>query len=268
MRAYSNLSMFAERDGDLRSSVELARNAEAMAQRLGNRRDQRWTRGNRVGMMLLTGEWHECGRAADQGLQDSTALGPHYLDGEAYLARARLNLAYGRVDAAVADQVEGLASGRRAKDPQIVYAALAISAFVLAEAGQLPESRELLDELMATVREDEVDLLVQASTQAALAAESTGRREALRLWLGPADGSVWTQASGAVLDSDFEAAVSLLEPMGAVYLASLIRLRAGEHLVQAGRRREAEEMLRPAIAFFESVGATRYLQAAQLLLAA
>ncbi|MDT4940180.1 MAG: hypothetical protein QOJ34_269, partial [Pseudonocardiales bacterium] len=268
IRAYSNLGTLAERDGDLRASVSAAQQAEAVAQRLGSWRALRWTRANRVGVLLATGEWEECAETADEAVSQSETLGPHYLDAEAYLVRALLRLARGRIDAAVEDQVAGMVSARRAKDPQILYSKLAWSACVLAEAGQLDDSREMLDELIRTVSADEIDLLAYAAPEVALVAETLGRREELLLWLGPGLGSVWTNTARAILDHEYDAALSTLEPMGAVYLASLIRLRAGENLVQQGRREEAEAVLQPAITFFESVAATRYLRSAQALLAA
>lgn len=219
-------------------------------------------------MLLATGEWEECAHTTDEAVSQSENLGPHYLDAEAYLVRALLRAARGRIDAAVEDQVAGMVSARRAKDPQILYSKLAWSACVLAEAGRLDDSREMLDEMVRTVSADEIDLLSYAATEVALTAEILGRREELLLWLGPDRGSVWTQAARAILTNDFAEALSLTEPMGAIYTASLIRLRAGEKLIQQGRHEEAEAMLQPAITFFASVGATRYLRTAEDLLAA
>jgi hypothetical protein len=145
---------------------------------------------------------------------------------------------------------------------------LAWSAALLAEVGRVDEGRAALDELIATAGEDGADVMTQALVEASVAAETVGRRESMRHWLGPAVGSVWTPTARAVLDGDYDAALSELEPRGSIYLASLIRLRADEHLVREGRRKEAEAMLQRAIAFFESVGATRYLRTAEALLAA
>jgi hypothetical protein len=47
-----------------------------------------------------------------------------------------------------------------------------------------------------------------------------------------------------------------------------VRLRGAEALVQAGRRAEADAMLQQALAFYRSVGATRYLREAEALFAA
>jgi hypothetical protein len=44
------------------------------------------------------------------------------------------------------------------------------------------------------------------------------------------------------------------------------RLRAAEKLVGEGRRTEADEQLQSALAFYRSVGATRYVREAEALL--
>ena len=46
------------------------------------------------------------------------------------------------------------------------------------------------------------------------------------------------------------------------------RLCAAEQLVSEGRRAEADEQLRPALAFYRSVGAKRYVREGEALLAA
>ena len=46
------------------------------------------------------------------------------------------------------------------------------------------------------------------------------------------------------------------------------RLRAAGHLVLAERRADADEQLRKALAFWRSVGATRYVREGEALLAA
>ena len=46
------------------------------------------------------------------------------------------------------------------------------------------------------------------------------------------------------------------------------RLCAAEAYVAQGRRAEADEQLRPALAFYRSVGATRYVREGEALLAA
>jgi hypothetical protein len=49
---------------------------------------------------------------------------------------------------------------------------------------------------------------------------------------------------------------------------AVVRLQAAQRLVEAGRRAEADAYLQPALAFFRSVRATRYVREAEALLAA
>ena len=55
---------------------------------------------------------------------------------------------------------------------------------------------------------------------------------------------------------------------GFTRVTTLVRLRGAEALVQAGRRAEADAMLQQALAFYRSVGATRYIREAEALFAA
>jgi tetratricopeptide (TPR) repeat protein len=270
IRGYSNLAAFAERDGDLHASADIAREAETLSRRLGSPRAQRWARANRVGVNLDIGAWDESGRVADEVISQAENQAPHYLDAQVYLTRACLRLAHERVQAAVEDQAEGLACARRVKDPQVLYPVLAQSVYVLADAGRPDAARELLDEfLQAPPKDDTVELLMGVAPMVALAAQTIGRSDELRSWLGDSDeGSQWTRAARSILDDDFLAAISILEPTGAIYAPSIVRLRAAQRLVADGRRREAEEILQPALAFFHTVGATRHLRAADALLAA
>ena len=56
--------------------------------------------------------------------------------------------------------------------------------------------------------------------------------------------------------------------MGSPAHDAFYRLRAAEQLVGEGRRAEADEQLGPALAFYRSVGATRYVREGEALLAA
>jgi hypothetical protein len=56
--------------------------------------------------------------------------------------------------------------------------------------------------------------------------------------------------------------------MGAVADEALLRLRAAEALVEAGRRPEADVHLQRALAFYRSVDAAGYIRQAEELFAA
>ena len=70
------------------------------------------------------------------------------------------------------------------------------------------------------------------------------------------------------LAGDLRGAADVLAEIGAPPSEAFFRLRAAEALVAEGRRAEADEQLRPALAFYRGVGATRYVREGEALLAA
>jgi tetratricopeptide (TPR) repeat protein len=79
--------------------------------------------------------------------------------------------------------------------------------------------------------------------------------------------SKWVDATRALLSRDFATAAAVYDDMGVLDREALARLRAAEQLVADGRRAEADEQLRKSLAFWRSVGATRYLRQGEALLA-
>ena len=87
--------------------------------------------------------------------------------------------------------------------------------------------------------------------------------------LGGADfGRHWQEAGSAVAAGDFAGAATSYANLGVPPYEARARLRAASDLVVAGRRREADEQLARALAFYRSVSATRYIREAEALLAA
>src|SRR2546423_233791 len=80
--------------------------------------------------------------------------------------------------------------------------------------------------------------------------------------------SPWLRAALAFASRDFRAAADIHGEMGVVAHEAFFRLRAAEQLLAEGRRAEADEQLRPALAFYRDVGATRYVREGEALLAA
>ena len=62
-------------------------------------------------------------------------------------------------------------------------------------------------------------------------------------------------------------AADVFSDSGALDDEALARLRAAEQLVAEGRRADADEQLQRSLAFWRSVGATRYIQEGEALLA-
>jgi Adenylate and Guanylate cyclase catalytic domain/zinc-ribbon domain len=266
VRGYSNLSAAERMDGDLPEGLRLALEAEKVAHRYGTKATVRWTRGVLIGLWFELGNWDKCAPAADEFLAESAASGSHYQDTWIRCFRSWMRLARGDTEAALRDQRESLISGRQAKDPQILFEALAVSAYVLALLGRADEAQLLLSELFGSSAFD-LGGLDEASMDCVLAAEILGRRDQARRWLSTRRDSPWYVAARALTDQEFVAAAEVLDSMGAARSAALVRLRAAHELARAERRAEADDQLRRALSFFRSVDATRFIREAEVLLA-
>jgi hypothetical protein len=181
------------------------------------------------------------------------------------LTRARLRLARDEVPGAIEDQAAGLAAARLAKDPQVLFPALAVSACLLAGAGHPEQGEKLLDEILGNDPRRIRDLMAGAFLDLALAAERLGRTVEIRQWIAASGDSRWSQAGCALLDHDFEHALSVLEGMGAVRGVNLARLWAARVFAESRRHADAEAALEPALSFFHSVGAKRFIREAEAL---
>jgi len=71
-----------------------------------------------------------------------------------------------------------------------------------------------------------------------------------------------------VLDGELERAAELLVEIGSVPDEAYARLRAADQLIAQGRRAEGNAQLARALAFYRSVGATRFIREGESLLAA
>ena len=80
--------------------------------------------------------------------------------------------------------------------------------------------------------------------------------------------SAWLRAVRAIAAGDLAGAAEIYDEMGALSAAAFYHLRAAEQHVEEGRRAEADEQLRPALAFYRGLGATRYVREGDALLAA
>jgi class 3 adenylate cyclase len=267
VRGYANLSTMLRVDGDLPEAFRLALEAEKVARRFGTKAAARWTRGALVGLWFELGNWDKCGPAVDEFLAESAALGPHYQDTWVRSFRSWMRLARDETEAAVQDQQESLINGRQAKDPQVLFDALAYSAYVLAIAGRPDEAQPILSELLGSGAFDRGSL-DESAIDCVLAAEILGRRDEIRRWLSARRDSPWYTAARELADQEFVAAAESLDSMGAARSAALARLRAAQELARAGRRAEADDQLRHALSFFRSVQATRFIRQAEALRAA
>jgi len=166
--------------------------------------------------------------------------------------------------------LKGLELAEGIKDPQTLHPARAYAARVLLAVDRRKDASDQIDSLLLDVAAEGVHELAHSWTvDLAVAMEGLGR-EAEFLERAPtlAAPTRWLEAATKWAEGEYTQAARMLDEIGALPLAAEARLLAATSLIDAGRRQEADEHLRQALAFFRSVGATRYIREGELLLEA
>ena len=259
-----NLAVGAFFDGDVRREDELFGEAYLMAERFGDVDTLRFSRGDRIWTRWALGHWDEAGRAADEFIAEC-ATSPHYLESSAREVRAYLRVARGDRDGALADYRRSLQLARQIKDLQALLPGLVLTAHGLALLGKIDEAQALAGEAIELAGEHVENAAIfwmlnpvcTATRGSATGARHRGTPE------GP-----WKDVALAGADGDFGRAADLFTARGAPTFEAEARLCAAEELIEAGRRAEGEAELQKALAFLREVGATRYIQQGEALLAA
>ena len=268
IRAAGNLASVLSSRGELRRAAELHREAMQAVAEIGFEEPTRWLATEIAFDHMLAGEWSEARRIADElirGYEES----PFWIQPQTHICRARMLVAEGNVEAAVADAELAVELVRGNRVFQSLCGPLAFRARLHAELGETAEAAGLLEELLdewIETRAGYVDIWI---LDAWLAASSIGLEARLQDAVEASAVDVpWLHAVAAMVRRDFDDAAAILERMGAVSAAAEARLWGGEWLVGQGRRHEANEQLERSRSFWRSVGARRYLQRSEALLAA
>ena len=271
LRAHNNLAALHILQGDL----ERTRAAEArtlqLAEHFGHRGTMRFIQGGAaVGNRYLAGEWDDALERVETIIAEANAGAGFYQLALVHAVRGEIRLARGDADGAESDAELTVELARPVRDPQALLPDLAVAAAIFLSVGNEARAGQTLDEALAGLRELQrlgfavIDLPYQAWVALTL-----GRASELVEVIEPEPfKSPWLRASLAVTSRDFRGAADLFEGMGVVSNEAFFRLRAAEQLVEEGRRAEADEQLRRALAFYRSVGATRYVREGEALLAA
>jgi predicted ATPase/class 3 adenylate cyclase len=260
-RGYLNLGSLLLLTGDLSGAEEAAHEAYRISERLGLIPAMRFAAGNIIEVELCTGSWQSAERRANAFLEESEK-GAHYQDISALIARSMIELAGDRIDLSRTAVEAAMAAGRRVMDPQAKTPALAMGAFVYAEVAEYDQAQALLEEL-------EPGPFIAWTATPFFAASRLGTATEFRERVRPfQSGTRWDRAADAVLDGRWVDAADAYDEIGARPFAALAALRSTQTLVEHGRRAEADEQLRRALAFYRSVGATRYIREGESLLAA
>jgi hypothetical protein len=192
------------------------------------------------------------------------------MDVQARQVRARIALARGAPTAA-AEAGEALKLARDAKDPQVLYPALAFAAREASFTGRMKEAATLIDQLL-TLWDSRPKTVLQSHLQsfsdAAEALSALGRGEELaEVGASARMQTRWIEAATAFIGGDFQRAADIYAECGSLPDEAFARLRGAEALIREGRLAQGDEQLLPALAFYRSVGATAYLREGEALLA-
>jgi class 3 adenylate cyclase/tetratricopeptide (TPR) repeat protein len=268
-RGYNNLGAMRWELGDFQGSIGLFNEAVRIGEQLGNASVVRYSRGIQIQQLFPLGEWDEGLRRADEFIAACEAGDRHYLESTLRMERAYVRLARDDVEGALEDIRVALERGREAGDPQALVPVLVGSIFINEKAGRLDEAQKLAEELLP-----HLELLGARTWQlvdVAWVVDSVSLRETLEKIVekgAPSMMSWRIDLARAILDEDFETVADFYEGAREVEPEAYARLRMAERLVTEGRRAEADVQLQRALAFYRSVGATRYIREGEALLAA
>jgi len=263
-RVLNNLGATLAALGDLPRARHYFGEAARVGDELGAVSLARYSRAASIGVLLASGAWEEGLRQADACIADRETGAADYAELQVRRNRAWARFARGDVDGALDDVGKALDAARSAKDPQVLIPTLAIAARVYAEVGRDVEAHLLAAELLEQFRRSADWRLFDFVWVAERLGCSGELRRLIEQHLAK---TRWSSVFLAVLAREYETAADLFLEIGAVGFGADARLRAAEKLVAEGRRPEADEQLEKALAFYRSVGATRYISEGEALLA-
>ena len=260
----NNLGVFASEGGDVERADEHYREALRAAERMGDRDNIRFMRGNRMFLSLFRGRWDELSEDADRFVAECE-VSPHYLEGPVRRIRAYIRLARGDHAGAVADLDQALTSARDIKDPEVLIPSLLQCARGYVLLGRNEEAREFAAQALDLTRDhpDLAEYLGQVND----VAKQLGIREDIRKLLEQAPANAWKEAALAGAQGDFVRSGDVYAKWSLPTFEAEARFAAAEELIAAGRRKEGEEQLERAMAFYRSVGATFFIQRGEGLVA-
>jgi tetratricopeptide (TPR) repeat protein len=255
--------------GQLGQAAAAARAGLVVAERFGNAvATARWLRFECVHIAYWEGRWDGAMAILDETFSEVGSA--HALSRFAFEMRGRIRLARDNIQGAFDDADAGLGLGRQAKDPQTLFPALSFAAVTALEQGRAHDAENLADELLALRPADHaiahhisplLDLVwVMAGLGRSEDLIEATRRAATR--------TLHVDAAEALAEGRNREAADMYARMGSLPNEAFARLRAATQLSQAGRRREADEQLQPALAFWRSVNAKRFVREAVALLPA
>jgi class 3 adenylate cyclase/tetratricopeptide (TPR) repeat protein len=175
-----------------------------------------------------------------------------------------LCLARGDDDRAIAEAARSLTLAREIKDPQSLQPALSGNVRTELALGSVESAGTFARELMALL---ERGVTTFGLLRLSLAADVLDIRRELSRIVTTLPDQPYVRVPAAALAGDFVGAAEMCAEDGWRVDEAELRLRAAESLVAQVRNAEADVQLQQALAFYRSVGATRFIHEGDALLA-
>jgi tetratricopeptide (TPR) repeat protein len=252
-RGHNNMAELLSEEGDIRGAEMHLTLALERMERLGVVSIVVWLLPPVASVAYHRGDWtsaDEILRRYRDLLQTTSVT---YTESQAETIRAAIAFGRGDPDADAIWQ-HAVVLARDIKDPQARMPALCGRARFLLESGRRQDAASLLDEILSLD-----DHYFGALIDLGWVMHDLGWPDATRL---DGRGGMWGLAGAQIARGQFEAAASLLHRMGLHTEATYARQRAAEGLMGGDR----EALLKPALAFYRSIGATAYVLRAESLL--
>jgi class 3 adenylate cyclase/tetratricopeptide (TPR) repeat protein len=250
----NNLAAYASLAGDFARTDELYGEAARLAERYGDASNIRFIGGNQIWMDFMLGRWDRALESADAFVAECESGSPHTLETVVRGVRAAISLARGDGDRALVEQTRELELSPTRPDPYDRLGALIGMTVVLAEQGRLADAQTYAAEIPPIVREIGV---YPPLTRVLPFVDELGIGDALRDAIAVGAGAelaVWLRTIELGLAGDLAAAADVMESCGIPTIEASLRRYAG--LRGAAN---AESQLERALAFYRSVGASRYV---------
>jgi len=256
LRGYNNLASTVAFYGDLRRSSELLALGREAAERFGYLMRIKWFKYERAYEGYVSGRWDEAARDASELLE---AEEMPYLDPMCLFIRGAIRIARGQTERGLDDTGRGVELARAIKDPQVLFPALGFRAAALVSVGHHEPAAEVADELLRLWREGTNRFLPSDwVAQLAVVLATLGRNDDfLEAAAASHAHTRWLDAAVAVAVDEFTNAADIFAEIGSLPDEANARLRAG-----------TEPQVRRALKFYRSVGATRFIEEGEGLLAA
>jgi tetratricopeptide (TPR) repeat protein len=232
--------------GDVRAAGEARRESARIAQEIGSDVGYRWSEGTLSDQDYRDGNWDDALEICERFLPRADAGDLHYMTGQVACIRAEIRLARGDDAGAVADVERALDDVNEIGDPQLRHYTTSLATHVLSfvdPARAVRLATEYLDVLRGA---GELQFAVIAIPAFCAAAFRLGVGEDLGAAVADRGPRPWFQVARAYAVGDLARAADLLHEIGSLPDEAEARVLAGGDQLEAG------------LAFFRSVGATRF----------